>query len=80
MIKFTLKHFHYHKINYKDIDNILIFGIKTPCLSESLFQYKYNKYSLSQKYIEKHVGLAVQNKELLICCNGKIEYFTFKIE
>lgn len=33
MIKFTLNYFHYDKINYKDIDNVLIFGIKTPCLS-----------------------------------------------
>lgn len=40
--------------------------------NESLFQYKYNKYSLPQEYIGKRVGLAVQNKELLIYYNGKI--------
>ena len=35
-------------------------------------QYKYNKYSLPQEYIGKRVGLAVQNKELLVYYNGKI--------
>ena len=40
--------------------------------NESLFQYKYNKYSLPQEYIGKRVGLVVQNKELLIYYNGKI--------
>ena len=40
--------------------------------NESLFQYKYNKYSLPQEYIGKRVGLAVQNKEVLIYYNGKI--------
>ena len=41
--------------------------------NESLFQYKYNKYSLPpQEYIGKRVGLAVRNKELFIRCNGKI--------
>ncbi|WP_346678105.1 hypothetical protein [Erysipelatoclostridium sp. An173] len=29
--------------------------------NESLFQYKYNKYSLPQEYIGKRVGLVVQN-------------------
>src|SRR5699024_12532939 len=33
--------------------------------NESLFQYKYNKYSLPQEYIGKRVGLVVQNKEFL---------------
>ncbi len=40
--------------------------------NESLFQYKYNKYSLPKEYIGKRVGLVVQNKELLIYYNGKI--------
>lgn len=40
--------------------------------NESLFQYKYNKYSLPQEYIGKRVGLAIQNKELLVYYNGKI--------
>ena len=39
--------------------------------NESLFQYKYNKYSIPQEYIGKRVGLVVQNKELLIYYNGK---------
>lgn len=39
---------------------------------DSLIQYKYNKYSLPKEYIGEHVGLAVQNKKLLIYYNGKI--------
>ena len=40
--------------------------------NESLIQYKYNKYSLPKEFIGKRVGLAVQNKELLIYYKGKI--------
>lgn len=40
--------------------------------NESLIQYKYNKYSLPKEFIGKCVGLAVQNKELLIYYKGKI--------
>lgn len=39
---------------------------------ESLFQYKYNKYSLPKEFIGKRVGLVVQNNELLIYYKGKI--------
>lgn len=40
--------------------------------SDALIQYKYNKYSLPKEYIGKRVGLAVQNKKLLIYYNEKI--------
>jgi hypothetical protein len=40
--------------------------------NESLIQYKYNKYSLPKDFINKRVGLAVQNNELLIYYKGKI--------
>ena len=39
---------------------------------DALIQYKYNKYSLPKEYINKRVGLAVQNKKLLIYYNRKI--------
>lgn len=40
--------------------------------NESLFQYKYNKYSLPKEFIGKRVGLVVQNNDLLVYYNGKI--------
>ncbi len=40
--------------------------------NESLFQYKYNKYSLPKEFIGHRVGLAIQKEDLLAYYNNKI--------
>lgn len=40
--------------------------------NESLFQYKYNKYSLPKEFIGQRVGLAIQKEDLLVYYNNKI--------
>ncbi len=40
--------------------------------NESLFQYKYNKYSLPKEFIGHCVGLAIQKEDLLVYYNKKI--------
>ena len=40
--------------------------------NESLFQYKYNKYSLPKEFIGKTVGITVQNNKLYVYYNEKI--------